>query len=45
MIGKKKYIKKTTRCKIAPANQKYKNDKKAKTKKKKLITEKKRAKE
>jgi len=31
LIGKKKYIKKTARCKIAPASPKYKNDKKAKT--------------
>ena len=30
LIGKKNYIQKTARCKIAPAKQKYKNEKKAK---------------
>ena len=30
LIGKKKYIQKTARCKIAPAYQKYKKDGKAK---------------
>ena len=45
-IGNKKYIKKTARCKKAPATQKYINEKKQKEKTKKaLITEKKRAKE
>ena len=33
LIGKKKYIKKTARCKLAPAYQKYQKDGKAKTKK------------
>ena len=28
LIGKKKYIQKNARCKIAPAKQKYKNEKK-----------------
>ena len=40
LIGKKKYIKKTARCKLAPAYQKYQKDGKAKTKKKTLITKK-----
>ena len=31
LIGKKKYIKKTTRCKIAPVEQKYKKEEKEKT--------------
>ena len=31
LIGKKKYIKKTTRCKKAPAEQNYKREEKAKT--------------
>ena len=30
-MGKKKYIKKTTRCKKAPAEQSYKREQKAKT--------------
>ena len=33
LIGKKKYIKKTARCKLAPTYQKYQKDGKAKTKK------------
>ena len=37
LIGKKKYIQKTTRCKIAPAKQKYINEKKQKRKNKKCI--------
>ena len=46
LIGKKKYIQITARCKKAPAKQKYKNKRKQKEKTKKaLITEKKRAKE
>ena len=44
LIGKKKYIKKTTRCKIAPAEQNYKKEEKTKTKKS-INTKKMRAKE
>ena len=36
-MGKKKYIKKTTRCKKAPAKQKYISEKKQKEKNKKSI--------